>query len=251
MTMKMHWRRAPAARAALVGIAIALGAAACASAGKRYEQGMELEQRGRPADAAGRYIDALKRDPSLADARARLQETGDRAVAEYLGEAQGHETAGRPGDAAEAILRADALRRDASAVGVTLAAPADYAARRRAALDRAIDAARREGEAASERGEFQEAMRMLDRAQSRWQPSPAQRGELDEARFATYLAWAGAEADAGRFRAAFQRAEQAATVFGGGSPAAERARALQEDVLRRGTLRVAILPPEVEPSRER
>ena len=37
---------------------------------------MKLEERGRPADAARRYVDALRRDPSLADARARLEESG-------------------------------------------------------------------------------------------------------------------------------------------------------------------------------
>ncbi|HEU4452045.1 MAG TPA: hypothetical protein VFR81_03260, partial [Longimicrobium sp.] len=184
----------------------------------------------------------LKKDPSLAEARARLQDAGDRAVRDYLAESASAESTGRPGDAAEALLRLDALRRDAQAVGVTLATPADYGARRRATLDRAIDAALREGEYAAGRRQFSEAVRMLDRAQGRWQPSPAQRARLDEARFDAQLAWAEDEAAAGRYRAAYERAGHAASVFGRDAAAAGRALALQQDVLRRGTVRVAILP---------
>ncbi|HEX5727533.1 MAG TPA: hypothetical protein VFX98_18820, partial [Longimicrobiaceae bacterium] len=64
-------------------LALAL-AAGCVTAAERFEQGVELEERGRPADAAERYIDALRKDPSLADARRRLQDAGDRAAADYL-----------------------------------------------------------------------------------------------------------------------------------------------------------------------
>ena len=69
MRIHIHLRRA-ATLAALLPLTMAAG---CMSANKRLEQGMKLEERGRPADAARRYIDALRRDPSLADARARLE----------------------------------------------------------------------------------------------------------------------------------------------------------------------------------
>ena len=81
-------------RRAAALLALAALAAGCASAGKRYEQGLELEQRGRPADAAQRYIDALKKDRSLTEARTRLQESGTQAIDAYLGEASGYESAG-------------------------------------------------------------------------------------------------------------------------------------------------------------
>ena len=221
-----------------VGVALALGAAACTTPQKRVEQGMQLEQRGRPAEAAERYIAALRRDPSLADARTRLQEAGDRAVADWLAEAASADA----GAAADAFLRADALRRDASSVGVQLAAPADYDRRRRAALDRAIDQAIAESERSAAGGDFSGSVRWLERARERWQPSPEQRAELDDARFEATLSWAEGEMRGGRFRAAYERAEQAALVYGRDSQRAARARELQTVALERGTVRAAVLP---------
>src|SRR5947208_1033610 len=65
---------------ALVTIAGVLTVTACASATKRYEQGQELEQQGRPADAAQRYIATLKKDPTYSEARQRLVESGRAAI---------------------------------------------------------------------------------------------------------------------------------------------------------------------------
>src|SRR5829696_2586814 len=141
MRIQLHLRRA-AVVAALLPLAMAAG---CMSAGKRLEQGIKLEERGRPADAARRYVDALRRDPNLADARARLQESGRLAVEQCLAESGAHSSAGNPSDAAEALLQLDALRRDVASVGVELAVPADYAQHRRAVLDAAIEGSIHQG----------------------------------------------------------------------------------------------------------
>ena len=221
-------------------------AGGCATAEKRMSQGMALEQRGRPADAAERYIGALKKDPSLATARARLQETGDRAVQEAVSESASLAAAGRSAEAANTLLRLDALGRDAAAVGVRLALPADYAPRRRATLDRAIDDAIAYAERAGASGSFDEAVGRLERA-DRWEPGPARRAELERARFDAQLGWAKAGMRAGQYRAAHERARAAAALFGRESPEAGRALALQDEALRRGTVRVAILPVGSEP----
>lgn len=231
-------------------IAVLLALAACASAEKRMNQGMTLEQRGRSADAAERYIDALKKDRTLAPARARLQESGDRAVQEGIADAALLASSGRGAEAADAFLRIDALRRDAAAVGVQLAAPADYPQRRRAAFDNAIRDAM--AFAARSGGRFDESVSRLDRAVNRWEPTAGQRAELDRARFDAQLGWAEARLSAGEFRDAYDRARTAASLLGRDHPDAERALALQEEALRRGTIRVAILPVATEPSaRER
>ncbi|HEY0154698.1 MAG TPA: hypothetical protein VGB92_21975 [Longimicrobium sp.] len=226
--------------------ALVLVLAACASAEKRMNQGMALEQRGRPADAAERYIDALKKDPSLTTARARLQETGDRAVQEAISESAALAAGGRPAEAANTLLRLDELGRDAAAVGVRLTMPADYAQRRRATFDRAIDDAIAYAERAEGSGGFDEAVSRLERA-GRWEPGPGQRAGLDRARFEAQLGWAEAGLRAGQYRDAHERARAAAALFGRESPEASRALALQEEALRRGTLRVAILPVGSEP----
>ncbi|HEX8693075.1 MAG TPA: hypothetical protein VF746_11685 [Longimicrobium sp.] len=245
----MHFDRSTSRRftplrrlAGLAALALMIGVGACASAGKRYEQGVELEQRGRPADAARRYIDALEKDPRLADARARLQETGDRAVQEYVAYAQSHEASGDPGEAAESFLRADNLRRDAAAVGVTLNAPADYPSRRRATFDRAIAHAV-QGAAAAARTQPDEADRALARAMERWEPTPTQRQSLARARVDAAVAASEADLAQGRYRAAYDRLERLRQAVAGADPAQlDAARRVQEEALRRGTLRVAVLP---------
>ncbi|HEX8242264.1 MAG TPA: hypothetical protein VF541_02165 [Longimicrobium sp.] len=226
-------------RLGAAALAAAAVLAACASAGKRYEQGVQAEQQGRPADAAERYIQALKKDRNLAEARARLQQVGDQAVAEFLRDADAAEQAGRAPDAADALGRLDALRADAASVGVQLTAPADYAARRRATFDRASDVAIAQADAAVQRRDYAEAVRWLERAGRQWEPGPAARGRLDRARYEALYGWAQGEMQAGRYRSAFDRAAQAAALGGMDNG---QAASLQREALRRGTVRVAIFP---------
>ena len=226
----------------LFAAAALLLAAACVTPEKRLEQGMELEERGRPADAARRYIDALKRDPTLEDARRRLHDSGNRAVGDYLAQSAAAASAGQSGEAADILLRADDLMGDAAAVGARLDPGPDYPARRRQTLDRAIDDAVAGARSARAGQGWQGAVSLLERARERWQPSPAQRAELERARFDVQLAWAEWELEQGRFRGAYERAEAAMSVYGRGSQEAARALDVQEEALRRGTARVAALP---------
>ncbi len=213
--------------------------AGCTTAAKRYEQGVELEQRGRPVDAALRYVEALRKEPGLAEARARLAETGARAVDGLLGESAALDASGRPAQAAETLLRLDALRRDAAGVGVPLGAPDDYAGRRRAIFDRAIDAAVAGAPGA---GGWDDALRRLERAGAAFGPSADQRERLAQARSGVYLAWGESEASRGRYREAYGVAERALRALGSGGPGAARLAEFQADVLRRGTVVVAVLP---------
>jgi hypothetical protein len=239
--MSIHRLRRAAAIAAMLPLALAAG---CMSAGKRYEQGLTLEARGRPAEAARRYVDALRRDPSLADARARLQETGARAVDQALAEARTASDAGAHDDAAETLLQLDDLRRDVAAVGTELAVPADYAQYRRDVLDRAIEDAVDRSAALAESGRFSDALGRLERVQ-RWQPSATQRGMTDETRLEVYSQWMGAEGGAGRHRAAYEVGQRAVNALGRNFPGIERIVEAQQFAIDEGTLRVAVLPIQV------
>jgi hypothetical protein len=221
---------------AVLSLALAGG---CASAGKRYEQGMQLEQQGRAADAARRYVDALKKDRTLADARARLLDTGQRAIADYLAEADSEEAAARHGDAAETLRTLDDLRDDAGAVGVALQPPAGYEQRRAATFSRAVDEALDQADGAAGRRDYAGAIRLLDRASQRWRATPEQQARLERSRISTQLGWGDGEMSAGRFRSAWEHARQA---LNGGGMEADRAAALQDEALRRGTVRVAVFP---------
>jgi hypothetical protein len=246
MSMQTSLRRA-AVLAALLPLTMAAG---CMSAGKRLEQGIRLEERGRPADAARRYVDALRRDPRLADARVRLQESGALAIQQYLTESDAATSAGEPGDAAETLLQLDALRRDAAAVGVELAVPADYPQHRRAVLDAAIEGAVDQSAQLAQSGRFSDALDRLERV-SRWQPSTEQRRAADEARLEAYSEWMGSEAAAGRHRAAYDVAERAISALGRQFPGMERLMEAQQFALDEGTLRVAVLPVAAAPGAER
>ncbi|HYR07952.1 MAG TPA: hypothetical protein VEQ60_09295 [Longimicrobium sp.] len=237
MRIHIHLRRA-ATLAALLPLTMAAG---CMSANKRLEQGMKLEERGRPVDAARRYVDALRRDPSLADARVRLEETGRLAVEQYLAASATASSGGRHDDAAETLLALDAFRRDVAAVRVELAVPADYAQHRRAVLDAAIDASIDQGAQLAETGRYGDALGQLERV-TRWQPSAEQRRVVDEARLDTYSGWMAAEAAAGRHRAAYNVAERAISSLGRQFPGIERLVEAQQYAIDEGTLRVAVLP---------
>src|ERR1051326_4717405 len=125
----------------LVAVSL-LGLVACASANKRIQQGQELQRAGRPAEAADKYIDALKKDQKLDSARVGLRTAGADAIAGWLrGAADPNTSASR---AAELYLHVDDLEKRALEVGIYLVLPNDYEQRKRAAFDKGIDAARSE-----------------------------------------------------------------------------------------------------------
>jgi hypothetical protein len=233
-------------RGCVLAALLPLLAGGCMSASKRFEQGVRLEERGRAAEAARRYVDALRRDPSLEDARVRLRESGALAVEQYLHESEAAAAAGAHGDAAESLLQLDAFRREVAGVGVELALPADYARLRRGRLDRAIEWSMDEADRLARARRFPDAMGRLDRAASRWSPSGEQRARMDGVRLETFLVWTEHEAAAGRYRASFEVAERALAAMGPRFPGAERLLEAQERALAEGTVRVVVLPVQVE-----
>lgn len=245
MRIQIHLRRA-----AVLAALLPLSVAGCMSANKRLEQGLKLEERGQPAEAARRYVDALRRDPSLADARTRLQESGRLAVEQYLRESDAAATSGYYEDAAERLLQLDALRRDAAAVRVELAVPADYAEYRRARLDAAIDGTVDYSTQLASSGRYSDALGRLERI-GRWQPSSEQRRAASDARLEVYSGWMSAEGAAGRHRSAYNVAERAVGDLGRQYPGIERLIEAQQYAIDEGTLRVAVLPLAATPSAER
>ena len=232
-----YWLR----RAALLG-GVTVWALACASAEKRYKQGLEFEAQGRYPEAAFHYAEALRKEPGLEPARARLRETGPLAIQDLLRRAQTAQSLGRHDEAAEHFLQLDRLLRESAAVGVTLDAPEGYASRRRAALDRAIESMLEAGYAALARGSFNEALAAYARAGERYEPDPTQQAQLLRATFGAWLSWAEAEAASGHFRAAYERAQHAIEVPGIAGRDLARARQLQAAALARGSRHVVALP---------
>jgi hypothetical protein len=224
-----------------ISIGVALLAAGCASGTKRYEQGAELQRAGRPAEAADRYIQALKKDVRLDSARLGLRTVGTTLVADYL------RTAADPGTtlstAADAYLAIDDLTRRAMEVGVYLVTPGDYATRRRGAFDRAIASEIINARQLASGRQYADALSRLAHASTAYQPSSAQTSTLGNVGADVAIAWGRADTLDGRFRSAFSRVEGIPSIPGVTASQANDARSLSAAALARGTRKVAIIPP--------
>ncbi|UCE02020.1 MAG: hypothetical protein JSW67_12255 [Candidatus Latescibacterota bacterium] len=231
-------------RRTLLHICILVGALAmgCASATKRLEQGAELESQGRYEEAAQRYIQALRKDPGLVDARERLTQLGPVLLESYVEQASGFSATGFPIRAADAFRTGDALVRSAAGVRVPLALPAGYAEGRRRTFDDAIVHLMRVGRSAEAEQRYADAIAAYN-AVDTYEPQARQRTEAGEARVRTWIAWGEADLAAGHFRAAYHHAEEALALLGNAKhPAAARALSLRDAAIERGTIYVAVAP---------
>ncbi len=214
----------------------------CASAGKRYEQGAELEAMGQYAEASERYIQALGKDRTHVESRERLLEVGPKAIAEYVVLAVAEGDAGNRTRAADQYLTIDALVSKAATVGVALSVAEEYHTDRRSAMQAAVDQLLDEGLIAEERRHFSDAMRSYDRA-DRYEANGEQRSRLFDASVRTAVDWAEADLSARRHRSALAHADQAVALLGGPDrPDAQRALELRAAALEQGTIFVAMAP---------
>ena len=220
--------------------AVALSVIGCASANKRLEQGQELQARGRPAEAAERYIQALKKDSKLDSARVNLRVAGGEAIDLWVKEANAAGTS--PYAAADNYLAVESLQQRALSVGIFLPGPDGLDQMKRAAFDRAIATAVTDARLLTNTREYAEAMRRLQRAASAYQPTPAQVTALGGGGADVMIAWAKADTAAGNFRAAYTRVERMNEVTGATQRHIDEARTIQTLALSRGTRRVAMLP---------
>jgi hypothetical protein len=221
--------------------AIAFALSACASANKRTGQGIELENQGRAAEAAERYIQALKKDSRQDSARAGLRRAGGAALGQYMATATNPAT--QAPVAADAYLAFDDLQRRALEVGVFLPEPNGYAEGKRKTFDRAIDRAVADAALLVNAGQYSDALQRLQRASTAYQPSTQQVSAMGGAGAGVMLAWAKADTSQGNFRAAYDRLTRMPEVTGASAKQVDDARALQAAALTRGTRRVAVVAP--------
>ncbi|HSG09450.1 MAG TPA: hypothetical protein VLA36_13905 [Longimicrobiales bacterium] len=232
-------------RVRMILLLVVVGGAACASAGERLQQGSEAEARGDYAQATSRYTDALEKDATLSEARTALFTAWDSAVASGLREASLWEGQGDALAAAEEFRTLDGLRSKAGRVGVSLAVPADYPARRRATFDRAISSLLDLAGVQRAQRRWEGARSAYRRIRSDFDPSPSQRQSAIEAEADALLDWAGAEALDARFQASYRLATDALAVSDQ-LPATmvDAARDLQEQALGLGLRVLAVFPVE-------
>jgi len=226
---------------AVLTLALIFALINCASVEKRYRKGQEMESKGRLEEAAQRYIKVLAKDPSMQDARVRLEDVGAQLVDSYLEQANAYESTGAYESAVSALNRIDNLRRRTSQVGVVLSVPDGYEDFRQDMIDAAVASLFEQGEYNEQAGNWAEALRKYERLRA-YSLSSAQARRADEARAGVYIKWA--EQDIGRayFRAAFGRAQKAIDILGPESAIGRKALQLQQAALEAGTRSVAVLP---------
>jgi len=217
--------------------------AACQSAEDYYKDGQEKDAAGRSAEAAEDYVRALADDPNFPGVRERLRTSGDKALGQWRQIAWDLEAEGRHAQASDRLAPHDALFERALAVGVRLDKGADYDKRRRAIWDAAFDALVAEAKVARDHGDFQVALAMYDRAESRFSPQSDRAASLTALRYQATLGWARAELDAGHHRHAHELAQQAMLHYGAEARESASARTLRDRAVELGTVRVIVLPP--------
>ena len=226
---------------AVAGLAIVC-TCACTSALEHFEAGQRLESAGEYAMAAERYIAALERDATLAEARARLETLVPMVLSLWLDQARSDRAGARPVAAAERFLATDALVADARGVGLESVQDPAYPYERRDAFDAALERLFLDGADAREQGRYDLALAALDQV-PRFEPDAALRQRMREERAQTRLDWARSELGAGRFRAAFDQADLVVAELGGASrPWAQLVDELQAEALEVGTVRLVVMP---------
>ena len=112
---------------------------ACASAGDRLNEGMQLQSEGRYMEAAYRYADAVDKDGTLEEARERLNVVAHSALRRTMDSAADLGAGADAIAAGDAFLRGDRLVRRIRQIGVRYSPPQGYDDQRRETFDRAIE----------------------------------------------------------------------------------------------------------------
>ena len=213
----------------------------CASATKRYEQGMDLEMRGDYDAASARYVQALQKDPTLTEARQRLVRVTDHAVGQHLQDAQHFAQRGDGVAAAHSFRRIDGLVGSARTVGVAIDLPSEYESRRRATYDDAIDALFTESEIAASRGQWQRGVDAARRARLQFEPSYEQRQQALDQEARVLVGWSEAELAAGHLRTAHDLAADVQALGAAPQHLAD-AGVIMDEALARGRIELMPLP---------
>ena len=235
----------PARRLFLISLAFAT---ACAYAGDRLNEGIELQAQGRYMAAAYRYADAVEKDGTLVEARERLVIVGDSAIMVALDEADRSERRGEPVAAARQFQAIDRLLARVRSVGLRLTEPTDYRNARGDAFDRAIEWFMVSGHDASREGHWSDARRAFTGARRDFDPSRSQIEASYGAEERLVLDWAEIELSDDRPRAAHGIAGEALEVRGSPPRAVVvEVRDLQRRALDMGTVVIATLPVTAVP----
>lgn len=220
----------------------ALFLAGCASAGKRLEQGQQLELQGRYEAAVTRYAQALEKDPTLDVARTRLFEVGNAAVDQRLADSQQWSARRDPIAAARQYAYVDASVARARGVGVALQIPANYETRRRSAFDAAIETLEERAELAAQQRRWATGIECYQQLRLEFEPSAEQASAALSDEAALLVDWSHENLEAGRLRAAYDVAARVQELEWSPAATQHEAQAVMAHALERGQVGLLVLP---------
>lgn len=216
--------------------------AGCASATKRYDQGMELQMQGRHEAAVSRYVQALEKDPTLVEAREQLHEAGGLAIDQRLADSAHLAGRGDLPQAARQYHAIDGIVARARHVGVPLELPASYEIDRRVAFDHAIASLVEDGQRAWAQGRWESGLDCYRSARLDFEASREQREEALAGESGLLVDWGEHAFEAGRLRLAHEIAGAVLELDWTPDGHAARAGDLMQDALAAGEVQLLILP---------
>lgn len=231
----------------LLALAALIGSG-CASADKRFEQGWGLELQGQYESAVMRYVQALEKDPNLEEARTRLREVGDLAIAERFEEAEYLASQGDPVRSVSHFRRADGVVAKARSVGVRLALPVSYTQQRRGIFDEAFDALIASGIIAREQGRWENGVADFQQARRDFEPSRVQQNQALSEESTLLVQWSEQEYSRGHLRQSFAIAARVQELEWSPANLSARAAGYMEDCLAEGEVELIVLPIQVRPA---
>ncbi|MEE9207034.1 MAG: hypothetical protein V3U67_01470 [Gemmatimonadota bacterium] len=214
----------------------------CAGAQKRYEQGLDLENEGRYAEAATRYIQSLEKEPNQPAVRDRLRNVGGLAIQEYLEDSRLSHESGYSVSAAQQFHAADRLLAAASGVGVLLPTADDYSVTRSNRFAEAATELLYTGENALAEGRWSDAVSAFAQVEV-FEPTFDQSEVARTSGAEGLIGWGHEELLTGHFRAAVRRSDEALVLLAGrDSRLVADAVALRAEAIESGTVWVAFTP---------
>lgn len=218
----------------------------CASAEKRINQGMEMETKGQYESAMMRYIQALEKDSSLEEVKARVLETGHLAVEERLIAASDLMIRGDQVGSAHQYQGVDSIVTRARTVGVRLQVPQDFTQQRRSSFDEAFESLLDRGDMARNQGRWQEGQTHYRQAQSDYEPTMEQRNRALAQESALLVQWSESEYEQGHLRNTFEVAAHVQALEWSPRDLSVRASELMENSLDEGEIELIVLPVQTK-----
>jgi hypothetical protein len=229
-------------RVLIAGALLCLLFGGCVSTQKRFDKGVDLEERGRLVEASQHYLRILRDDQDFDEARERLTEIAPRIVEDWMSEASLKTSANLFVEAYDQYVSIESFLQQCSYVGVPLAAPEGLDELKIAADQRAFEQLMTRAAGATADGDFDRAIATYSRARTWPSVTEGQQLAIDTEVARVEYIWALRLFGDGGFRAAFDHTQAGLALIAPNTDLHRELVDLQERAVADGSVVVAFLP---------